>query len=327
MPTDTTETETTTLSPDDAFTVLGNETRIQILETLGKADEPLSFSELRDRVGLHQGSQFNYHLDKLVGHFVRQTDDGYLLRQAGKRVIKAVLSGAVTEDPTLKRTHPAQWSCPYCEAPAEIGYHQERVWMTCPDCAGTYGESVAPGTPLGPADHGFIGHARLPPAALKGRTDRQVLDTASKWGYFDFLIMASGVCSRCGAVVEYSVHVCEEHDAGDDLCDHCDCRHAVQFHTQCSNCIHKEMTPFVLGRLIATTELVVFLTTHGFNPIAPSPFSTFYQVLLNYDEEVLSTDPFEARFTFTADGDTLTLTVDDDFSVVDVTKSRASEAE
>ncbi|MFB6206666.1 MAG: ArsR/SmtB family transcription factor, partial [Haloglomus sp.] len=89
--------EPTALSPDEAFGVLGNETRIQILQTLGEADGPLSFTELRDRVGIRQGSQFNYHLDKLVGHFVRKTDDGYELRLAGRRVIYAVLSEAVTE--------------------------------------------------------------------------------------------------------------------------------------------------------------------------------------------------------------------------------------
>ena len=34
------------LSPDAAFAVLGDETLLQILRTLGEADEPLAFSEL-----------------------------------------------------------------------------------------------------------------------------------------------------------------------------------------------------------------------------------------------------------------------------------------
>jgi hypothetical protein len=88
------------LSPDDAFATLGNETRLGILQTLGRAGEDLSFSVLRDRVGVEDSGQFNYHLEQLVGHFVRKTEDGYQLRRAGRRVVEAVLSGAVTDAPT-----------------------------------------------------------------------------------------------------------------------------------------------------------------------------------------------------------------------------------
>ena len=63
-----------TLAPDDAFELLGNETRVRILQTLGTADEPVPFSELHDRVGLRDSGQFNYHLDRLVGHFLQKTD-------------------------------------------------------------------------------------------------------------------------------------------------------------------------------------------------------------------------------------------------------------
>lgn len=85
-----------TLPPDDAFSVLGNETRMEIIQELADASDRLPFSELRDRVGVSDSGQFNYHLDKLVGHFVEDTEDGYGLRRAGERVIEAVVSGAVT---------------------------------------------------------------------------------------------------------------------------------------------------------------------------------------------------------------------------------------
>jgi len=127
-----------TLSPDDAFAVLGNETRVGILQALGGADEPVSFSELRDRVGMRDTGQFNYHLDKLVGHFVRRSDEGYALRRAGERVVEAVLSGAVTDAPVLKPTvvdHP----CPLCGAPVEVTFREERVEMYCTECPGNYG--------------------------------------------------------------------------------------------------------------------------------------------------------------------------------------------
>lgn len=101
MPSDAGSGEPTTLSPDEAFAVLGDDTRLQILQMLGAADEPLAFSELFDRIEYHDSSNFGYHLDKLVDHFVRKTDEGYALRQAGRRVVEAILSGAVTDDPVL----------------------------------------------------------------------------------------------------------------------------------------------------------------------------------------------------------------------------------
>jgi AcrR family transcriptional regulator len=79
--------------------VLSNETRLAILPALWETYDPhaernaVPFSELRDRVGIRQGGQFNYHLEQLLGHFVRKGDDGYKLRQAARHVVQAVLSG------------------------------------------------------------------------------------------------------------------------------------------------------------------------------------------------------------------------------------------
>lgn len=310
------------LSPDEAFAVLGNETRMDVLQVLGAADEALSFSELHDRVDYDAPGNFSYHLDKLGEHFLRHTDRGYELTQAGKRVVKSVLSGAVTELPVMGSTHPSGWECPYCGGPAEIGYDRERVWTACPTCPGTYAPSLAPGAPLAPADYGYIGHARLPPAALEGRTPREVAETAATWGHVEFLTMASGVCSRCGARVEQTVRTCRSHEASDGLCAACDCRHAVQLLSRCTNCIHEEVTPFALGSLVATIPLLAFLIDHDVNPVAPTDVSRFYRAILDYEEVVESTDPFEARFTFSLDGDELTLTVDDALTVVDVTRDR-----
>jgi DNA-binding transcriptional ArsR family regulator len=48
----TRDDESTQLSPDEAFAVLGNETRVEILRVLGAADEALAFSELYDELTL-----------------------------------------------------------------------------------------------------------------------------------------------------------------------------------------------------------------------------------------------------------------------------------
>jgi len=134
------------------------------------------------------------------------------------------------------------------------------------------------------------------------------------------------MCSRCSAPLEESVHVCEDHDATDGPCDRCDSRHAVQFHAACTNCIDDLRGPFVLA-LVAEPDLLSFLTDHGLDPIAPSRegIHGIDRTHMNYDEEVRSTDPFEGRFTFTANGEALTLAVDDDLSVVEATGRATSE--
>jgi hypothetical protein len=76
-------------NPTDALAVLGNEIRMAILRELADADDALSFTELRERVGIRDSGKFNYHLSKLCAYFVRETDLGYELGHAGSRVISA----------------------------------------------------------------------------------------------------------------------------------------------------------------------------------------------------------------------------------------------
>lgn len=306
----------TSLSPDDAFAVLGNETRMDILQTLGDADEALAFSELRDRVGVRDSGQFNYHLDKLDGHFISKTDEAYELRQAGRRVIEAVLSGAVTDAPVMGRTE-IEVACPYCDAPIEVRFIEERVETYCTNCAGTFGESQLESaeTPV----EGFLGNVSLPPAGIQGRTPRETVEAGTTWGNLEFMALASGVCPRCSAPLDTAVDVCQEHDTTGGLCERCNNLHQVHGEWECTNCIFFTSGLFVLN-LMTNPAFLSFQIDHDLNPISPTQVSEFMQMLLDHDEEILSTDPFEARFTFTIDGDPLTVTVDDDLIVSGVTE-------
>ena len=121
-------------SPEAAFSLLSNETRFAVLRALYDADErSLSFSDLRERTGVKDSGQFNYHLGKLVGVFVRETDDGYALRYAGKRVIGAVLSGAYTREVTVDPI-PVDGRCFDCGGRLEASYRDERARTGCVDC-------------------------------------------------------------------------------------------------------------------------------------------------------------------------------------------------
>lgn len=49
----------------------------------------LSFTELRERVGVADSGRFNSHLTELCGRFVRETPAGYELGYAGAAVVDA----------------------------------------------------------------------------------------------------------------------------------------------------------------------------------------------------------------------------------------------
>lgn len=315
-----------TLSPDEAFHVLGNETRMKILQTLGDADGSLSFSELRDRVGMRDSGQFNYHLDKLKGHFVNQTNGTYELRQAGRRVIETILSGAITEDPVVE-PDVIDEPCPLCGAPTIVAFQQERMDHYCSECPGYYGMTTpvtASRTP-GPGEdetteYGFLGSVRFPPAGLHGRASTEMFQAGTTWFMLELLAMANRVCPRCSALLSTSISVCEEHNPTDGICTECKNRHAILIEYNCTNCLFSQGGAVGLT-LVTDAELLAFLLSHGVNPLAPSSQAADFETLMDFEEELVSVDPFEARFTFTRDSDTLTLTVNGDLNVVDTTRN------
>jgi DNA-binding transcriptional ArsR family regulator len=300
------------LSQDEAFGVLGNETRMEIVRALGGAEDTLSFTELRDRVGLRQGSHFNYHLSKLLGHFVRKTDDGYTLRQPGRRVVQAVLSGAVTSEPVIERSPISEWTCPYCGGATEIVYHDERVERYCTGCAGLYERGEERTTATDMRGESNLGALYLPPAGVAGRDPDEVLDAAFTWAYGEWLVAGNGVCPRCSATVEHSIEVCEDHATEVPICHQCGRRQAVNVRFKCTNC-NFTLRSVLSMYLASTTELLAFTTARGIDPLS-DPWDWGWE----YEEEIISTDPFEGRFTFTVDEDRISVTVDNDLSVTEV---------
>lgn len=308
--------ETTRLSPDEAFGALGNRTRMDILHALGDAGEPLSFSELRARVGIGDSGQFNYHLDRLTGHFVRKTGEGYRLGAAGRRVVESVLSGAVTAVPEFEPTA-VDWPCPYCGGPVEVTYDESTprpVKPYCTECAGLEGFAE-------PFGRGQLASLQLAPAGIRGRDPGEMLRAAITWEHLENLAAYAGVCPRCSAAIEHSITVCETHDRTDGRCTDCNRPYAATLYSRCSNCIFDIEELFAAEIVIATVEMLSFLTAHDRNPVT-DPWGP---VIGTAEEEILSTDPFEARFTYTVDDDRLSLTVDETLTVVEATNSLSSE--
>lgn len=73
------------------FSLLGEEIRVRILEELAAARRTdsggLSFSTLRERVGVEDSGRFNYHLGRLAGRLVEKDDGVYALTPAGRRLV------------------------------------------------------------------------------------------------------------------------------------------------------------------------------------------------------------------------------------------------
>lgn len=312
-----------TLAPDDAFALLGNETRMEILETLADAEEPLTFSELYDRVGGTDSGNFNYHLEKLLGHFLEATDDGYGLRRAGERVVEAVVSGAVTDTPVIEPTQ-IEWPCSQCGTQIVVSYQEEWVAATCPECPGLYGVADTDDPiPADQRDQGYLGGASLPPAAIRGRDAAAVHQAALAWDFLERIALSNDICPRCSAVVDRALTACADHDASDGLCQVCDRRHQELFTVECPNC------PLTVDGLLPAAvhgypAVLDFVTRHGFNPVVPT--AEQWEAMSDAQEvEVISLEPLEVRITYSLAGDVLSLTVDEDLAVTAVEEGRPAD--
>jgi DNA-binding transcriptional ArsR family regulator len=317
MTSDVEPEEPMTISPEEAFDVLGDETRLQILEALAEADEPMAYSELFDRIDYDDTSNFTYHLKKLVGHFVRKTEEGYTPRLAGRRVVEAIFSGVVTDTPVVERTD-VDMACMYCGSQTEMAYYDEVAVIYCRECEGRIGNR-GPVEEWPISDSDIVGYVSVPPAGVYDRTPAEILDSAGIWTVADVQAIVRGVCPRCSATVDSSVHVCEDHDTANEFCDQCDHQFGVSIDVRCTNCTFKTVSPYPTHAL-GTIDLLSFMTHHGIDPFVSDAFH-----LRACTEEIISIEPLRAKYTFTVDGDSLTLTVEEELTVVEATRGQVSD--
>jgi hypothetical protein len=184
--------------------------------------------------------------------------------------------------------------------------------MHCPECSGLFGREKSEDGRF--SEQGNLGIRPLPPAGVRGRTPDEIHQVSEIWAATTMQAISRGVCPRCSGKVERTVQVCEPHDASDGLCDQCGLRLAATASAACTDCIFEMEAP-VAGHVSIHPETMAFMIDHGIDPVAPEGFLPFAAV----EEEVCSRQPFRAQYTFTADNETLTLTVDDDLAVVGTT--------
>jgi hypothetical protein len=300
-----------------AFNRLGNDTRLSILLALWDAHEPasaenaVSFTSLRDRVGVEQGGKFNYHLDKLVGDFVRKTNGGYVLRRAGKHLIQAVISGVGIEEERLERT-PIDLDCPYCGGPTVVSYEDESLHHRCTECAGCLGDRYD-------ERDGLIMVVPFDPAGFDGRSPTELYHASAVRSTWATQMFIEGVCPTCSGRVDSSVDVCPDHDDG--ICTTCGRRPGVMAELRCRTC--KEFTSLPPSKVVSHHPAVVsFYHDHGISlqyglaePGSPTRRETLRR---EHEQELVATDPPEVVVTVEYEGDSLSLRLDESLAVLEV---------
>lgn len=305
----------------EAFKLLGNETRLAILLALWDAYEPhtddnaVPFTTLRNRVGLKQGAQFNYHLGKLVGRFVVKTEAGYELSRPGRKLVQSIIAGTGIEDPVLEPTE-IDAPCPYCSAPTAITYADGYVYRVCTDCEGD-------ADPTAGQPRGALSGWTFEPTGLSNRSAEEVYTASTIKNFARIVLRFEGICPDCSGPVQWTFDVCETHAPADDgACPECGRSRAVVAREACTVCKSAGVgNPGI--KTLFHPAVVAFYYEHGieFGFTGDTDYADVVRILdiaQHLDEEVLSTDPLRIRVTYTHDGDALHLVLDEDMAVVTV---------
>lgn len=272
-------------SADEAFRLLGDETRMAILRALWAADAGVvGFADLRRRVGVDDSGRFNYHLHELDGHFVASVADGWRLTQAGREVVRAVAAGTMTERPAMT-AETLDARCVECDGDLTFGF-DEYAAVECADCGTT------------------VMWNEFPPAGLEDRDSDEAARAFDRWTQVRFRLAMDGICPHCAAGVETTLE--DEDDDGD----------AIATRHRCPNCEYEARVP-LFGHVLDHPAVVAFYHDHGVD-VTSMAYWELRSLAREFDERVVSRDPWRAAIGMEADGDTLRPVLDDELTVVEV---------
>jgi hypothetical protein len=282
-------------SPEEAFSILGNDTRLSVLLELtrvageGGASATLSFSELQQRVGVDDSGRFNYHLDQLGDDFIAKDDGEYRARYPGLQVVSSIYAGLYNEPDRM--TAESDYDCPQCERSLQIAYRDLSLALECPE-------------------HGLMTGYPVPPGAFEDRTLEAVTTVMFRRAIGEIESGVAGVCQRCWGTVEaeWPAGPPEWKTASEDLtwvgiaCDRCWLNYKVPYRTVMA------AFPAVRG----------FYTENGYDEI-----DAFMGPVSTSSETVCSiTVHDDRRVTTTIElGDTLSITLDEEFDIVEQTRN------
>ncbi|ELY92750.1 hypothetical protein C483_07277 [Natrialba hulunbeirensis JCM 10989] len=275
------------LDPAEAFALVGNEVRLSILEALWAADElPVSFSALRREVGMRDSAQFNYHLQKLTGHFVTQREGGYAFKHAGEKVVRSVISGSFNEHPSID-PFSVEGTCFACDGALAAIYEDERLAIDCQACGQGHGEYA------------------FPPGGLADRTRAEIADAFDQRVRHLHCLAADGVCPECSGRME--TRFVEE----DDCC----LGVSLRVDHECRQCAHTLCSAAGL-RLLDHSEVVTFHRERGVS-LDERPYWTLPWCVSDEFTRVVDRDPYRFEVRLPLAGDELRVTMDDELAVLE----------
>lgn len=296
---------------DDAFSRVANDTRFEIIQSLWSAaadgEGPLAFSTLRERTGIEDSGQFNYHLGELVPQFVRDSDDGYALTWAGRKVIGAAVSGVYTDATSTAVGPLGVGTCPNCSGTLEGTYANGEMVIECADCGVTVTDGLS-----------------APPIVAAGHDHEELPTVLNKLLLTEVQKMARGFCNICSGEVEITIQPPENaqgevQEGTDD-----EFRELFGVRSTCQECGF--ISHGVVGAYLLDHPAVTALLWDAGIDIRKTPVWEL-EWLFEPHTVLLGQDPLRAEVTIAVADDSLTLTVDEDLTVLDHERATSETAE
>lgn len=278
------------LDAADAFSLLGDPRRIDIIRVLWEAGRgnPVPFSDLYDRVDVSDTGKFNYHRGQLVPHYVRKSEDGYRLTQAGERVARAINAGVYSEYTEMEEFD-ARGSCYDCGSTDLRGeYVGGRFRIDCRDC-----------------DNRIL-NVGVPPSTARGRGPSGFVDAYEVWSRTRVEQAKHGLCPVCNGSMEP--------DVSRPIRDTLDVD--VQAVFDCAVCDRRVVTSF--GTLALWHEDVESFLQERDASLAERPYWSVEQAMTDRHTTVVSENPSRYEVSFRADGEVCSAEFDDSLRVVDL---------
>lgn len=290
------------LALEDALSIIGEETRASIVVQLGElrttdatSSNALSFSELMDRVGVRDSGRFNYHLEQLVGSFVKKDADGYSLRLPGQLLYEAIVAGTLTDRQAIEPF--SVGDCPACGDDLSAAYHPDHLLTV--ECLGC--------ETLFDAIH-------FPARGLEGRSTSDLVTAAYQRRHHKLATMRRGVCPKCGGVVERDLRSAASITYGSGSVD--EMAGLETYATlECRGC-HTSLVGHPANIALTTPEVVGFFAAHD-RDVALSRWWDPPTAVARDGIEVLGDDPRTVAIPFEIDDDRLRITLDDDLQIVE----------
>lgn len=281
------------LSPEAAFSLVANDVRIDVLRTLARIERRASarstatFSEIFHEVAVEDSGLFNYHLEKLTGHFVEKTEAGYQLRHAGRKVVHTIVEGAFTERKTLGPFE-VDGTCHECGEQLSAFYEHGWMAVECREC-GEFGV-----------------YDSFPPQGVNDREPEAIMRTFDAHVRSKIGLISAGVCPECRGPMHSSIlSGSPDHWSYDGF--------EMIAHHRCQRC-ENQMWPAVGLHLIAHPAVRSFHFDLGIDH-REVRFWNFQFAVTHHLAEIRSKNPWRVEVRVPADGDELHVILDGDLAV------------